>query len=89
MVSGTYRRALARVCFDIREHPKTIELLYSLIIGWFYIAGTTCALWFLGGDDAFHAILIGSAPVRRCRELCCSGLIKDRFPERLGFIVPK
>ena len=40
------------------------ELVYSLMIGWFYIAGTTCALWFLGGsrgdDAAYVTVLIGT-----------------------------
>ena len=41
-----------------------VELVYSLMIGWFYIAGTTCAIWFLGGfqgdDAAYITVLIGS-----------------------------
>ena len=47
--------------FGTRERiPMTVDLLYNLMIGWFYIAGTTCALWFAGGDDAFSTVLIGS-----------------------------
>ena len=41
-----------------------VELVYNLMIGWFYIAGTTCAIWFLGGfqgdDAAYTTVLIGS-----------------------------